>query len=163
MKKVIVIGCPGSGKSTFAKALHEKTALPLYHLDMMYWNPDRTHLPKEEFRGKLRQLLTEETWIIDGNYNSTMEERIKACDTVIFLDYPVEVCISGVLERRGKVRTDMAWTEAENEIDEEFLAFIRSYNGESRPNVLKLLEQYSEKRSIIFHSREEAAEYLNSL
>ena len=88
---------------------------------------------------------------------------MKACDTVIFLDYPVEVCISGVLERRGKVRTDMAWTEAENEIDEEFLAFIRSYNEESRPNVLKLLEQYPEKQAIIFHSREEAAEYLNSL
>ena len=163
MKRVIVIGCPGSGKSHFSKILQEKTALPLYHLDMIYWKADRTHLPKEEFRAKLRELLMEEAWIIDGNYNSTMEERLQACDTVFFLDYPVEVCLSGALERRGKVRTDMAWTEGENETDEEFLGFIRSYNEESRPNVLRLLEQHPEKQAVIFHGREEATEYLSSL
>ena len=85
MKRVIVIGCPGSGKSTFARALHDKTGLPLHHLDMMYWNADKTTVPKEVFRARLAELLTEDAWIIDGNYGSTMETRMAACDTVFFL------------------------------------------------------------------------------
>lgn len=160
MKKVIVIGCPGSGKSTFAKALHEETGIPLFHLDMMYWNADRTIVEKPVFRQRLSEAMTQEEWIIDGNYGSTMEIRLQACDTVFFLDYPVEVCLEGVRARRGKTRSDMPWVETENEEDTEFLEFIRSYNAESRPVVLELLKKYADKKVYVFESRSEANAFL---
>ena len=161
MKKVIVIGCPGSGKSTFSKKLAEATSLPLYHLDMMYWNPDRTIKPKEEFRAKLKETVDLPEWIIDGNYGSTLEMRMEACDTVIFLDYSAEVCLSGVEERRGKPRPDMPWVETEPDL--EFIEFIKKYNKESRPRVIELLEKHRNKNIFIFKSRVESDEYLRSL
>lgn len=84
MKKIIVIGCPGSGKSTFSKALHNITNIPLYHLDMMYWNTDRTTVEQSVFLNRLSNILNKSQWIIDGNYQSTLELRIKVCDTVVF-------------------------------------------------------------------------------
>ena len=84
MNRVMVIGCPGSGKSTFSKALHEITKLPLYHLDMMYWNSDRTTLERDVFNKRLFDTVRKDKWIIDGNYGSTIEIRLQACDTVVF-------------------------------------------------------------------------------
>ena len=158
MKKVIVIGCPGSGKSTFARSLKEKTGLPLYYLDMLYWNADKTTVSKEVFRERLRKVLSKDEWIIDGNYGSTMEMRITECDTVFFLDYSTDICISGIKDRMGKTRPDMPWIETEE--DPEFLEFIRNYNTESRPEVLELLNKYNEKNIIIFNNRDDADAYL---
>jgi adenylate kinase family enzyme len=125
---------------------------------MMYWNPDRTTKPKDEFRAALRETVELPEWIIDGNYGSTLEIRMEACDTVIFLDFPAEVCIAGVEERRGKPRPDMPWVETEPDL--EFIEFIKKYNEESRPKVIELLEKYKEKNIIIFKSRAEANEFL---
>ena len=158
MKRVMIIGCPGSGKSTFARALAAKTGLPLYCLDLMYWNPDRTTKPKEEFRAALRETVNLPEWIIDGNYGSTLELRMEACDTVIFLDYPLEVCLSGIEERRGKPRPDMPWVETEPDL--EFIEFIKKFNKESRPRILGLLEQYKNKNIVVFSSRAEADDFL---
>lgn len=158
MKKIIVIGCPGSGKSTFSRSLHKKTGLPLYHLDMMYWNSDKTTVDKSLFSERLSAVLDADEWIIDGNYGSTMELRLAACDTCFFLDFPLEICLDGIKERRGKPRSDMPWVETET--DTEFLDFIKKYNEKERPKVLDLLEKYSDKNIIIFKSREEADEYL---
>lgn len=158
MKKVIIIGCPGSGKSTFARELEEKTGLPLYYLDMLYWNSDKTTVTKDIFRERLRSIISEDKWIIDGNYGSTMEMRISECDTVFFLDYSTDICLSGIKERMGKTRPDMPWIETEE--DAEFIEFIKNYNTESRPKVLELLNKYSEKNIIIFKNREDADTYL---
>ena len=161
MKKIIVIGCPGSGKSTFSRALHDITGIALFHLDMMKWNADRTTVSREVLIERQRAAMARDEWIIDGNYGSTMEMRMKECDTVFFLDYPLEVCLGGIESRRGKARPDMPWGETEP--DEEFLSFVRAYNTEKRPGVLRLLEQYADRNIIIFKSREESERYLREL
>ncbi len=163
MKKIMVIGCPGSGKSTFSGALHNITGLPLFHLDMMYWNCDRTTVEKAVFIERLSETIQKGEWIIDGNYGSTMELRMKACDTVIFLDYPADICIEGVKSRRGKPRTDMPWVEDENEEDAEFMEFIKNYNSESKPKVMELLKKYSDKDIFIFKNRDEAKIFLEQM
>ena len=159
MKKIIVIGCPGSGKSVFSRALHNKTGVPLFHLDMMYWNSDKTTVEKKVFLERLSVVLEKDEWIIDGNYGSTMELRMAACDTVIFLDYPLEVCLDGIKERRGKPRSDMPWIETEE--DSEFIEFIKNYNEQQKPKVLELLKKYSDKNIIVLESREQADAFLN--
>lgn len=158
MKKIIVIGCPGSGKSTFSRALSANTGIPLYHLDMMYWNPDKTVVDKAVFLDRLKTVIQSEEWIIDGNYGSTMEQRLSACDTVFFLDYPTEVCVEGVRERMGKPRGDMPWFETEE--DTEFIEFIKRYNEDQRPTVIELLEKHSDKNIFVFRNRDEANEFL---
>ena len=161
MKKIIVIGCPGSGKSTVSRALHNKTGIALYHLDMMYWNADKTTVEKSVFLERLSVVLAKDEWIIDGNYGSTMELRMAVCDTVIFLDYPLDVCLGGIKERRGKPRSDMPWIETEE--DSEFIEFIGNYDEQQKPKVLELLKKYSDKNIIILESREQADEFLSLL
>ena len=160
-KRVAVIGCPGGGKSTFSRALRDRVDLPLYHLDAIYWREDRTHLSREEFYPLMREIIAREEWIIDGNYQSTLEWRISACDLLIFLDYPAEVCLEGVRARRGQKRSDMPWVEEGD--DEEFLAFIRAFETESRPRILELIEKYPDKAVVTFCSREEADGFLAGL
>ena len=161
MKKVIVIGCCGSGKSTFARYLHACTGIPLFHLDQLNWNADKTTVEKTVFLKRVREVTQKDTWIIDGNYGSSMEIRMQACDTVFFLDYPVDVCIQGIYDRVGKVRTDMPWVE--DEVDEDLIKFVKNYEKEDRPEVLNLLSKYKEKDIRIFHTRKEASAYLESL
>lgn len=161
MEKIIVIGCPGSGKSTFARALHGITGIPLFHLDMLYWNADKTTVEKDIFHERLASVLQKNQWIIDGNYSSTMALRLEVCDTVIFLDYPLELCLAGIRERQGKPRGDIPWFDTEE--DEEFIDFIRNYNTQSRPQVIELLSQYPNKRIHIFTNRREADLFLTQL
>ena len=160
MKRVIIIGCPGSGKSTFARKLQSVTGLPLHHLDLIYWKSDRSIVPREEFLEKLHQIMAQEQWIIDGNYASTMEMRMQACDTVVFLDYPPELCLAGAQERKGKVRPDLPWVESNDLDDSEFMEYIQKFHELNRPTILSLLEKYSDKKIIIFHSREDAEIFL---
>ena len=159
MKKIIVIGCSGSGKTTFAERLRDKIGLPLFYLDAIWHKPDRTHISREDFDARLGEILALDRWIIDGDYSRTLERRIEACDTVIWFDLPTEVCLEGVRERRGKPRIDMPWVETEE--DPEFIELIKKYNDEQRPKVLSLLEKYRSGREIIvFRSRREADELL---
>ena len=159
MKKIIVIGCPGSGKSVFSRALHNKTGVPLFHLDMMYWNADKTTVEKKVFLERLSVVLEMDEWIIDGNYQSTMELRIQMCDTVVFLDYPLDVCLDGIKARRGVPRSDMPWIETEEDV--EFVKFIKNFNEQSKPKIMELLAKYSDKNIVVFTNREQANEFLN--
>ena len=162
MKKIIVIGCPGSGKSHFSRELNKITDIDLYHLDMMYWNADKTTVDRPIFLQRLTDALNKDAWIIDGNYTSTMELRMSMCDTVFFLDLPVEVCLEGVSQRRGRSRPDMPWIEVEE--DTEFTDFIKKFDEREAPLARALIEKYKDtKKIIIFKSREEADRFLLDL
>lgn len=161
MKKVIIIGCPGSGKSTFARKLKCIVGLSLYHLDMLFWNEDKTTVSREVLTERIRAVMQNSEWIIDGNYASTMELRFKECDTVFFLDYPVEICLDGIKTRRGQSRSDMPWVE--NETDEEFITYVKNFNEVNRPEITELIKKYTDKNIIIFHNREDADKFLLSL
>ena len=161
VNKVMVIGCPGGGKSTFSRALQGKTGLPLIHLDNLYWREDKTIVEKSIFLERLSLALQGEAWIIDGNYLSTMELRLAACDTVIFLDYPLDICLRGAQERIGKVRDDLPWVEQET--DGAFLEWIKGYEANVRPQVMDLLARYPQKQIVIFTSRGQADDFLRNL
>lgn len=160
MKRIVVIGCPGSGKTTFAKKLRDRSRLPLFHLDAIWHKPDRTHIAREEFDARLDELLALDAWIIDGNYSRTMERRMDACDTVFFLDYPTEVCLEGIRTRRGTARSDMPWIETEEDV--EFIEFVKNFNELQRPQILALLDKYK-KNVIVFTDRAQADAYLSEL
>ena len=159
--KVILLGCPGSGKSTFARALGERTGLPVVHLDNIWWRADGTHISREEFDRALAELLAGEKWIMDGDYSRTYEVRIRACDTAIFLDYPEDVCMAGITARVGQDRPDMPWTEGT--LDPELVAMVKNFARDNRPAIYALLEKYSEKQAIIFTDRAQADRWLSRI
>ena len=161
MKKIIVIGCSGSGKTTFAEKLRDKLGLPLFYLDAIWHKPDKTHIPREEFDARLTEILDGESWIIDGNYSRTIERRIAACDTVIFFDLPTETCLAGAIERVGKKRVDMPWIDTE--LDPWLKNEIEEFPTKNLPTIYALLEKYKDgKKIIIFKSREEADEFISA-
>ena len=162
MKKVIVIGCPGSGKTTFAEKLQNKTGLTLYHLDAIWHKPDKTHIPREEFDERIKEIFSTDKWIIDGNYSRTIEMRLKECDTVFLFDLPTDVCIQGATERIGKGRYDLPWLETE--LDPEFAEFIKEFPKITLPKIYELIDKYkAEKEIIIFKTREETDQYIKDM
>lgn len=167
MKKVIVIGSGGSGKSTFSKRIGEITGLPVTHLDKLYWRSGWVEPSKEEWVEIHGKLLEGDSWILDGNFGGTMEARIKACDTVIFLDLPRITCLYRVLKRRltyqRQNRPDMA--EGCNEkIDLQFLLWVWNYPKRSKPRREELFKKYGDGKTIIRLTSQKAAdEFLMNL
>ena len=137
------------------------TGLPLYYLDMLWHKPDKSCVSREEFDLKLGEILTKDEWILDGNFQRTFEERLKRCDTVFLMDYPLEVCIEGVESRIGKPREDMPWIE--QEFDPEFKEWIMNFGKDVLPRMYEILKKYPDKKVIVFRSRNDADEFLKGL
>ena len=159
--RIIVLGCPGSGKSTFARALAARTGLPLIHLDSVWWRADGSHISRAEFDRALSELLAGEKWIMDGDYSRTYEVRLRAADTVIFLDYPEDVCMAGIVGRVGEERPDMPWTESA--LDPELVAMVKNYARDNRPVLLDLLRRYADRQVLVFTDRTRADRWLSEL
>lgn len=155
--KVLVIGCPGAGKSTFARHLQKKTGLPLYYLDMLFHRADKTTVSEAEFDDKLAVILKEDKWIIDGNYLRTLPMRLEYADTLFFLDYPLSVCLDGVRSRIGQKREDMPWIE--EAFDKEFEEWIRNFARDQKPVIEDLLNRFDGE---VYHfcSRSDAKKFL---
>ncbi|MBE5760124.1 MAG: hypothetical protein E7332_08910 [Clostridiales bacterium] len=122
--KCIIIGSPGSGKSWLGRLLSEKTNIPLYPLDLYYWNAGWQPTEREEWIKKQQEMIAGENWIIEGNYKSTLDLRIAAADTIIFLDMPRLLCIWRIICRRNKKRPDLPEGLREP-FDREFFEFLK--------------------------------------
>lgn len=146
MKRILVIGCPGAGKSTFARALRDpdRSAALVPGSDLA--PSDRTTVSRAEFDARLTGLLRGDAWIIDGNYLRTLELRLRAADTVFLLDYPTGVCLEGARARIGTKREDLPWVE--EEFDPEFRQWIEDFSRDQLPEIRRLLEQYGEGREV---------------
>lgn len=158
-KRIIIIGCGGSGKSTLARQLGSQLRIPVVHLDQLYWRRDWNPVSEAEFDALLQSELEKECWIIDGNYNRTMENRLRYCDTVIYLNYSRWVCLSSaflrVFRNWGKTRPDMG-EGCPEKIDFEFIKWIWTFNRTYRKQYLELLNRYPDKETYIFHRRGES-------
>ena len=156
----MIIGCPGAGKSTFARKLREKTGIPVYYLDMLFHKPDRTTASREAFDAALAEILKTPEWILDGNYQRTLALRFEACTDVFLFDLPLEQCLAGAAARIGRQREDMPWVE--QAFDADFRQYILDFPKDQLPAIYSLIEQYRDTRSItVFHSREEADAWLS--
>jgi adenylate kinase family enzyme len=163
MRRIAVIGCAGSGKSTFSRKLGERLGMPVTHLDTVYWRAGWTETPKDEWRERIMQLAAGDQWLIDGNYAGTLDVRLARADTVIYLDVPRRVCVWRVVTRwasgRGKSRADMA-DRCPERLDAKFLKWIWDYPKVSRPKTLAALRQKDSGRVYVLRSNGDMAEFL---
>ncbi len=152
MKKVVIVGCGGAGKSTLARQLGHVLGLPVIHLDAKFWQPGWRMISKANEQAILQNIISQDAWIIDGNYQSTIPIRFAAADTIIFLDFSPLLCLWRILKRyrqyRGTTRPDMS-EGCPEKLDWSFLGWILSYRHVSRPVVLKRLMDYADNRSVL--------------
>jgi len=163
--RIAIIGCCGSGKSTLARNIHQKTRLPLIHLDQYFHLPNWQEPSREDWAHIVTGLADKDQWIMDGNYGGTMDIRLARADTMIFMNFPSIQCLSRVIKRtwkhHGQVRPDMPKGCPER-FDLKFLHYVAMYNKTRRAGILEKMEKFKGTK-IIISSDIEAAEFVNRL
>ncbi|MAF13522.1 MAG: hypothetical protein CMI53_01340 [Parcubacteria group bacterium] len=164
MKKVLVIGSNGSGKSTFANKLSRKIRLPLIHLDQHYWKPGWQRTSKEEWRTKVTRLLQKDSWIMDGNYQSSLDIRIPASDTIIWLDLNRFVCLWRVLKRKLLQDRVDKLNGCQERVDIHFIKWILwNYPRHDKPEIRRLIAKHKHKQIFVLKSQQNTKNLLDSL
>jgi adenylate kinase family enzyme len=167
MRKVLVIGSGGAGKSTVAKRLGQLLGIEVKHLDKYYWQPGWTEPPKQGWLETVSELVSGDSWIIDGNFGGTLEFRLQHCDTIVFLDMPRLLCLWRIVKRRllynNRSRPDMA-EGCHEKIDLEFVDWVWNYSHRTRPKVIELLKDHGPGKQVVWlRSNAEVERFLASL
>ena len=157
-QRILIIGCPGSGKSTLSRRLSEETGLPVVHLDALYWLPGWVERSKEDFDARLQRELEKPCWIIDGNYTRTLPMRLERCDAVIWLDYDRLSCLTGVLKRvfthLGRVRPDMG-AGCPERFNADFLRYVLSFRKNNNAKITERIARAPQAAVLRASSRRE--------
>lgn len=167
MKKIVILGCAGCGKSTLAKKLGSQLNIPVLHLDTIYWKANWKEEDSQIFLEKQLEMIKKDAWILDGNYRDTLDIRLKDCDTVIYLDYPRRTAIYGIYKRYFEYRNKPRDTIAEGcpeKIDKSFFQWVWNFRKNARPIILNKINEYKlEKEVLIFKRRRHLKKYLKSI
>lgn len=165
MKRILVIGCPGSGKSTFATRLSKKLKLPILHLDRIYHIDNFTQISRDELKQRIIDFIKENNrFIIDGNYSGTLEYRLKYADKVFYFDIPTDVCINNVIKRMNsnEPRPDMAPGFDNSIMDDDFIEYIRNFNKDMKPLNDEILAKY-DLSVTKFYNYEEVEDFFKNI
>lgn len=167
MRRVSIIGSGGAGKSTLAVRVGERLGLPVVHLDARYWRPGWVPTPPDAWRREVAALIAAPAWVMDGNYGGTLDVRLAASDTVVFLDLPRVVCLSRILRRavrhRGRSRPDMT-PGCPERLTWEFVRWVWDYPRRRRPGVLRQLAALPPTtRVVVLRSPREVDSWLATL
>lgn len=148
MKRVIIIGPCGSGKSTLARELAPRMGLPLIHMDQLGWQAGWVETAKDELHARLADAVAQEKWLIEGNYGSTLAPRLDRADTVIYLDFPIRLCLWRLIRRvttlRGKSRPDMPEGCPER-FDLAFFWYVMTWNSGPRVRTERAIAPWADK------------------
>ncbi len=163
--KIIIIGCPGSGKSTLTRKMNRVLNYPVLHLDKIYHIDNERHISSEELIEKIDEFaLNNENFIIDGNYISSMEHRTRLADTIIFLDIDTETCLANALGRSKKQRQDdMADGFDVSKIKGEFLDRIKNFKRDVVPVIEEILSRAQGKTIVRLKTYAETDEFLKQI
>ncbi|MEK7479616.1 MAG: AAA family ATPase [Patescibacteria group bacterium] len=164
MKRILVLGSGGAGKSTITEELHKILRLPIIRLDEHYWHPGWVRPEHDEWEKKVQELIQNNEWIIDGNYQSTLYLRIPRADAVIFMDAPRLVCLARLIRRRITKPNTIVAPGCVERLDRKFMSYIWNYRKTHRPEIMEILEKYKNEKQIhIIRSEREMWKFLKTL
>lgn len=167
MNRIAVIGPPGSGKSTLSRRLGERLDVPVTHLDCLYWNPCWVETPRPAFADKVRDAVSGDRWVLDGNYGSTQHIVLPAADTIVFLDFPRAICawrvVARYLAHRGRSRPDMN-PGCPEQLNFEFIEYIWTFHEHARPRIIsRLAQRRADQRLIILNAPADVARFTREM
>ena len=167
MRRVLVIGSGGSGKSTVSAKLGELLNLEVNHLDKLYWRAGWVEPEADEWIKTITNLIDRDSWIIDGNYSGTLKLRLQRCDTVVFLDLSRVLCMWRIFKRflvyRNGTRPDVA-EDCPESLNFEFVSWVWNYPRRSRPKVIKRLQEHAEGKQIFWlRTRSDVHRFLSQI
>ena len=163
MDRIAIIGCGGSGKTHLANQLAALLDLPLTHLDALYYDADWNPRPPDDFARHQQQLVDTPRWLLEGNYAGTLPIRLARADTVVFLDLPAAVCLTGILQRRWRYRGGQHTRDGVyDRITWNFVRYVWGYRNTMRPRVRDLLAEHGRHATLItLTSRRQTARFLD--
>ena len=155
VKKISIIGGSGTGKTTLANNLGKELNLPVCHIDGIH------HLENWEIRDKkerdsiILEKVSEEQWIIDGTYRSTLKERLENSELVIYLDYSSISQVKGVLGRfiknHGKEKPEIPGCEERMTFD--FFVWVWNWRKNKRSEIIEKINNIDKSKVLIFKNR----------
>lgn len=168
MRKILIIGSGGAGKSTLAIELGRLLDMPVIHLDAFNWQPGWVAMPKDQWEQVVKKLVNRVSWVMDGNYAGTMKMRLKAADTVIFLAFSRRVCLYRMFKRvyrlYGKTRPDLAPGCPEQLPEWQFIRWIWTFPKTKAPKIMEMIHTYENKTTpVILRSPREAHDFLMTI
>ncbi|WP_053985072.1 P-loop NTPase family protein [Niameybacter massiliensis] len=164
-KHIIIVGSPGSGKSYLSKKIAEAIGYPLIHLDKEYWRPNWVKTPRNEWVEKQHKMVTGDKWIIDGNYDRTLEMRFEAADVIIDLNINHYLCMWSAIKRLGKQRSDLP-NDCIEKVDKEFIDFLKfiwKFPQTGRKNIQRLKTKYPDKVYVELTSRKKVNQWIKEI